>query len=318
MTTATENDAVKALQFEPHETPSSNRKTEGPYRRLARRFRSNKLAMTALVCLLLIVAAAIFAPLLAPYPPAQISMENRLLPPTSGHLLGTDELGRDTLSRLLYASRTSLLAAVTAVGVAVVIGLPSGLAAGFFGGWPDKVLSRIADAVMCFPYLLLAMAIISALGPGLRNAMTAIGLVYAPRLFRIVRAAVLEVRHSTYIEAARTSGTTSIRSITRHILPNISSPLIVQVTVMLSAALLAEASLSFLGFGVTAPDASWGMMLGRGFGNIRTAPWGTYWPGLAIAVTTLSLNVIGDGLRDSLGRERVRPPRKARKTGGAR
>lgn len=296
----------------PVPAPQPDVPAEGPYRRLFHRFLTNRLAVAATVILLLIVVAAVLAPVLAPYPPEQIGLGNRLAPPTSDHLLGTDELGRDLLSRLLYASRTSLLAAVTAVGVALAIGLPTGLIAGYFGGWVDKVFSRTADAIMCFPYLLLAMAIIAALGPGLRNAMTAIGLVYAPRLFRVVRAAAMEVRHSTYIEAAVTSGTSSARMLTRHVLPNISSPLIVQVTVMLSGALLAEASLSFLGFGVAPPDASWGQMLGRAFQNIRTSPAGTYWPGLAIAITTLSLNVIGDGLRDALGRERVRPPRRER------
>lgn len=293
-------------------TPSE-RGLEGPYRRLLRRFGSNRLAMAAALVLVLIVLAAVLAPVLAPFPPEQIAMGNRLRPPNTGNWLGTDELGRDILSRLLHASQTSLVAAATAVGVALAIGLPTGLVAGYFGGSADKILSRIADAIMCFPYLLLAMAIIAALGPGLRNAMTAIGLIYAPRLFRVVRAASMEVRHSTYVEAAITSGTSRPRMLTRHVLPNISSPLIVQVTVMLSAALLAEASLSFLGFGVTAPDASWGMMLGRAFQNIRTAPWAAYWPGLAIAITTLSLNVVGDGLRDALGRERVHPPRRERR-----
>lgn len=288
-------------------------KGEGGYRRLFRRFTGNRLALGALIVLSLVVAAAALAPLLAPYAPEQIDPRNRLRPPNTRNLLGTDELGRDNFSRLLFASRTSLLAGATAVGVGLVIGLPTGLVAGYFSGWTDKILSRVADAIMCFPYLLLAMAIITALGPGLRNAMTAIGLIYAPRLFRVVRAAVLEVRHSTYIEAAVTNGTSSARMLLRHVLPNVSSPLIVQVTVMLSAALLAEASLSFLGFGVTPPDASWGLMLGRAFGNIRSAPWGTYWPGLAIAITTLSLNIIGDGLRDALGRERIHPPRRERK-----
>lgn len=292
--------------------PVPDVKAEGPYRRLFRRFATNRLAMAATLVLGVIVITAALAPVLAPYPPEQIGLGNRLALPNAQNLLGTDELGRDTLSRLLYASRTSLLAAVTAVGVALAIGLPTGLVAGYAGGWVDKVFSRTADAVMTFPYLLLAMAIITALGPGLRNAMTAIGLVYAPRLFRVVRAAAMEVKHSTYIEAAVTSGTSSGRMLTRHVLPNISSPLIVQVTVMLSGALLAEASLSFLGFGVAPPDASWGQMLGRAFQNIRTAPAGTYWPGLAIAITTLCLNVIGDGLRDALGRERVHPPRRER------
>jgi peptide/nickel transport system permease protein len=199
--------------------------------------------------------------------------------------------------------------------VALAIGVPTGLVAGYFSGWVDRILSRIAEALMCFPYLLLAMAIIAALGPGLRNAMTAIGLIFAPRLFRLVRASVMEIRSSTFIEAAVTCGTSTRRILLRHILPNISSPLIVQLTVMLSAALLAEASLSYLGLGVSPPDSSWGLMLGRAFEYIRSAPLGTYWPGLAIALTTLSLNLIGDGLRDALGRERVNPPRSARKEG---
>lgn len=306
---------IEALTQERIEEQEALTETEGPYRRLVRRFVANRLALVALIVLLLICLVGVFAPLLAPQSHTTIDLTNRLASPNSTNWLGTDELGRDTLSRLIYATRTSLLAAFTAVLVALAIGLPAGLVAGYFGGWVDRVLSRIADALMCFPYLLLAMAIIAALGPGLRNAMTAIGLIFAPRLFRLVRASVVEIRNSTFIEAAVTCGTSTRRIVLTHILPNISSPLIVQVTVMLAAALLAEASLSFLGLGISPPDSSWGLMLGRAFEYIRSAPLGTYWPGIAIAITTLSLNIIGDGLRDALGREKIHPPRKARQEG---
>lgn len=306
-------EVMEKLSQEDIEAQEGYTASEGHYRRLIRRYASNKLAVVALFVFILIALIGISAPLIAPHSFTEIDMTNRLASPTATHWLGTDELGRDTLTRLIFASRTSLTASLLAVSVAVGIGLPFGLIAGYFGSWVDRLLSRIADALMCFPYLLLAMAVIAALGPGLRNAMTAIGLIFAPRLFRLVRASVMTIRNATFIEAAIASGTTTPRILVRHILPNISSPLIVQVTVMLAAALLAEAGLSFLGLGVMPPDSSWGLMLGRAFQYIRSAPLGTYWPGLAIALTTLSLNLIGDGLRDALGSEKIHPTRKARR-----
>lgn len=272
-------------------------------RRFLRRFAGNRLALLALVVLGVIVLSSILAPLLAPYAPEAIDVRNRLAGPTADHWLGTDSLGRDTFSRLLYAGRVSLLAAATAVGIAVTAGVPLGLVAGYFGGWIDWVLGRAADVLMTFPAIILAIAIIAATGPGLTNAMIALGIVYAPRLFRVVRSATLAVRAETYIEASVSIGTPARSIIARRVLPNILSPLLVQISLMLAAALLAEAALSLLGLGVVPPTPSWGNLLGRGFADIRSTPALVWWPGLAIAFTTLSFNLIGDGLRDALGRE---------------
>ncbi|WP_225984155.1 ABC transporter permease [Epidermidibacterium keratini] len=272
-------------------------------KRFLRRFRSNKLAVAALIVLSIIVLASAFAPLIAPYAPEQIDVLNRLSGSTPEHILGTDALGRDTFSRLLYAGRISLLAAATAVGIAMAIGIPAGLIAGYFGGAVDWLASRIADILMTFPAVLLAMAIIAARGPGLTTAMVALGIVYAPRLFRVVRSSALAVRAETYVEASISIGSSAGRIIRTRILPNILSPLLVQISLLLAAALLAEAALSLLGLGVVPPTPSWGNMLGRGFEDIRKAPLLVVYPGIAIALTTISFNLIGDGLRDSFGRE---------------
>jgi peptide/nickel transport system permease protein len=256
-----------------------------------------------LLVLVLLVAVSAAAPLLAPYSPNQIDVVNRLAGPTPAHWLGTDSLGRDTMSRLMYAGRVSLAAAAMAVTIASVVGVPLGLIAGYFGGWLDWALGRAADVLMTFPAIVLAIAIIAATGPGLTNAMVALGIVYAPRLFRVVRSATLTVRAETYVEASISIGTPARSIIARRVLPNILSPLLVQVSLMLAAALLAEAALSLLGLGVVPPTPSWGNLLGRGFTEIQTTPLLVWWPGLAIAVATLSFNLVGDGLRDSLGRE---------------
>ncbi|WP_228389092.1 ABC transporter permease [Cumulibacter manganitolerans] len=272
-------------------------------RRFLRRFLANKLAVAALVVLLLIVLSSAFAPLVAPYKPEQIDVANRLAGTTADHWLGTDSLGRDTFSRLLFAGRISLLAAATAVGIAIVVGVPTGLIAGYFGGRTDWAMSRIADILMTFPAVLLAMAIIAARGPGLSTAMVALGVVYSPRLFRVVRSSALAVRAETYVEASISIGSSAFRIIRTRILPNILSPLLVQISLLLAAALLAEAALSLLGLGVIPPTPSWGNMLGRGFEDIRKAPLLVVYPGVAIALATISFNLIGDGLRDSFGRE---------------
>ena len=272
-------------------------------KRFVRRFRSNRLAVFATIVLTLILVSSFAAPLLAPYDPNAIDVMNRLAGPTTEHWLGTDSLGRDTFSRLLYAGRVSLMAAALAVGIAVAAGVPLGLVAGYFGGWVDWVLGRLADVLMTFPAVILAIAIIAATGPGLVNAMVALGVVYAPRLFRVVRSATLAVRQETYVEASISIGTPAHSVMMRRVLPNVLSPLLVQVSLMLAAALLAEAALSLLGLGVVPPTPSFGNMLGRGFTEIRTTPLLVWFPGLMIAVATLSFNLIGDGLRDSLGRE---------------
>lgn len=267
-----------------------------------RRFRDNRPAFVALVVLALLVAASLAAPLIAPYSPEAIDVPRRLSLSTPDHWLGTDSLGRDTLSRLLYAGRVSLLAAATAVAIATAIGVPLGLLAGYVGGKLDWTLGRIGDVLMTFPAIILAIAIIAAMGPGLQNAMIALGIVYAPRLFRVARAATLQVRAETYVEASISIGTPAWKIIPRRVLPNVASPVLVQVSVMLAAALLAEAALSLLGLGVIPPTASWGVMLGSGFKEIRSTPLLVFWPGVAIALATLAFNLIGDGLRDALGR----------------
>lgn len=272
-------------------------------KRFLRRFWGNKLAVVASVVLLLIILVAVAAPLIAPYRPDEIDVVNRLSGPTVQHWLGTDSLGRDTLSRLMYAGRASLAAAALAVGIAVVAGVPLGMLAGYVGGKLDWLLSRAADVLMTFPAIVLAIAIIAATGPGLTTAMTALGIVYSPRLFRIVRSSTLGVRAETYIEASISIGTPSLTIIRKRILPNILSPLLVQTSLLLAAALLAEAALSLLGLGVIPPTPSWGNMLGRGFADIRSTPMLVVYPGIAIALATLSFNLIGDGLRDSFGRE---------------
>ncbi len=272
-------------------------------RRFVRRYRANRLAMIALIVLIVLIVLTGAAPLIAPYQPEAIDVASRLSGLTPRHWLGSDSLGRDTFSRILYGGRVSLLAAALAVGIASVIGIPLGLVAGYFGRRIDWLLGRAADIVMTFPAIILAIAIIAATGPGLTHAMTALGVVYAPRLFRVVRSATLAVRAETYVTASVSIGTPTHSIIARRVLPNILSPLLVQLSLLFAAALLAEAALSLLGLGVVPPTPSWGNLLGRGFQEIRSTPMLVWWPGLAIAIATLCFNLIGDGLRDSLGRE---------------
>lgn len=276
---------------------------ESPARRFARRFRRDRAAMTAFVVLAVIVAAAIAAPVLAPYDPDAQSLTDRLQAFNREHWLGTDDLGRDVLSRLLYASRVSLIAAVQATAIGVVLGVPTGLVAGYVRGVVDTVLSRIADALMSIPALLLALAIVGVLEPNLTSAMIAIGIVYAPRLFRLTRSAALSVREETFVEAARSVGAGPGRIIAGHVLPNVLSPLIVQISLSMGFAILFEASISFLGLGVQPPDASWGSMLGRSTRFFEQSPHLVVVPGAMILVTVLAFNVLGDGIRDSLGKE---------------
>ena len=270
----------------------------------ARRFAHNPTAMVSLILLTLIVLVAVFAPYLAPHDPARSSLRNILKPPSAMYLLGSDDLGRDVLSRLIFASRLSLVASVQAVAIALGIGLPLGLISGYVGGWVDTIIMRFNDALMSFPALILAVVIVGLLGPSLTNAMTAIGLVYAPRIMRVVRASTLSVRQEVYITAARATGCGDARIIMRHVLPNVTGPLVVQATVLMGQALLAEAGLSFLGLGVQPPEASWGAILGTAFPYMAQSPVPTIAAGLVISVTVLCFNLIGDGIRDSVGRMR--------------
>jgi peptide/nickel transport system permease protein len=275
--------------------------------RFRRRFRRQHLALVALGWLVLVALTALCAPLLATHPPLEQNLGAVLQRPgQGGHLLGTDDLGRDVYTRALYAGRISLLAAAQAVAVAVALGVVPGLVAGYAGRRVDALIMRITDGVMSFPPLILAIAFVGVLGPSLTNAMFVIGVIFAPRFVRLVRGSVLAVRQETFIEASRSIGTPTRRIIVRHVVPNVLSPLIVQVSLAAAMAMLAEASLSFLGLGVQPPDASWGSMIERGFRYTASAPWLTVFPGLLIALTVLAFNVLGDGLRDSLGREERR------------
>jgi peptide/nickel transport system permease protein len=283
--------------------PPAVEASPGPLRRFLRRFRRQRLAMLALLGLGVLAVVALLAPVLAPYEPAATDVPNQFTPPGGGYVLGTDDLGRDALSRLLYGTRISLLAPLIALAVAVGLGLPLGLLAGYMGRWVDWLISRVAETFMSLPAIILAIALVAALGPSTVNAMIALGIVYAPRLMRVVRSAVLVVREETYIEASRSIGCSSTRILAGHVLPNVVPPIVVQVSLMYGFAVLAEASLSFLGVGVQPPDASWGVLLRRGFVNLYEAPWLIFPPGFAIMLVVLAVQVVGDGLRDSLGQE---------------
>ena len=275
---------------------------ESPLARFVRRFRRHKVGMTALVFLLLLAVVAVLAPWLVPKDPNIQSLSDRLQSPSGAHWLGTDDLGRDVLSRMLMSARVSLLAAVQATAVSLVIGLPLGLIAGYARGWFDSIVSRIADAIMAIPALLFALAIIGILGRDITNAMIAIGFVNSPRFFRVVRGATLVVREQPYILAARSLGGSAGRIIRSHVLPNITSPLIVQISLSMGFAILFEAAISFLGLGVQPPDASWGTMLGRSTKFMENDAYLVIFPGLAIFFTVLAFNIVGDAVNDALGR----------------
>ena len=247
----------------------------------------------------LVVLVAIAAPVLAPHPPAA-QIAKPLLPPGSTYLLGTDEFGRDELSRLIWGARVSLYVGGLAVLIALALGATAGVVAGFFGGWVDDVIMRIMDVVLSLPALVLAIAITSVLGPTLTNAMLAIGLVYAPTFARVARGPTLTVVQVPFIEAARSIGASNWRIIARHVLPNVMAPILVQTTVSFSTAILTEAALSFLGLGTQPPTASWGLMLSAARQYMLIHPWIAVLPGSAIAVTVLGFNLLGDGLRDLL------------------
>lgn len=246
-----------------------------------------------------VVAIAVTAPLLTPHDPVAQTAKP-LLPPGTDHLLGTDEFGRDELSRLIWGARVSLYVGGLAVLIALGLGVTAGVLAGFFGGWVDDVIMRIMDIVLSLPALVLAIAITSVLGTTLTNAMLAIGLVYAPTFARVARGPTLTIVRVPFIEAARAIGASSWRIIAQHVLPNVAAPILVQMTVSFSTAILTEAALSFLGLGTQPPTASWGLMLSAARQYMLIDPWIAVLPGSAIAVTVLGFNLLGDGLRDLL------------------
>lgn len=278
----------------------------GEARPALRRFLRRKAALAAAVYLVALVSAALLAPVVAPHDPLTQDLGAVLRPPSTAHPLGTDDLGRDVLTRLLYGARLSLGAALMAVAIATLAGLPVGLTAGYVGGKLDDGLMRVIDALQAFPALILAMAISAALGPGLFNVMVAVGVVYTPRFARLVRGQVLSLREELFVEGARAVGASHVRILARHVLPNVVAPVIVQVSVGVAFALLAETSLSFLGVGIKPPEPSWGTDVGRGYRFMRLAPWLVFMPGTAILLTTLAFNMVGDGARDALDPRRDR------------
>jgi peptide/nickel transport system permease protein len=269
-----------------------------------RAFFSNRLAVFGTAVMAVFVVMAVFAPLVAPYDPLDQNLPEKFDGPSLAHPFGQDELGRDILSRIIYGARISLTAGLAAVALATVVGTIVGLTAGYLGRWPDSLLMRLMDVLLAFPSLLLAIVIVSVLGPSLPNAMLAIGIVFIPQIARVVRSAVISVRERDYIEAERALGAGNVQIVFSGILPNSMAPLIVQSTLTLATAILDVAALSFLGLGARAPTPEWGAMLTdafrSGFGVFVEGQHAIIFPGIAIALAVLAVNFIGDGLRDAL------------------
>jgi ABC-type dipeptide/oligopeptide/nickel transport system permease subunit len=265
-----------------------------------RRLRETRLVNFGLVILGIVVLCAIFAPVISPYDPLKQDYLAIAQAPSSAHWLGTDDLGRDVLSRIIYGTRVSLQVGAISVAIAVVFGAVLGLISGYVGGVVDEVIMRFVDSVQAFPGLILALGLTAALGPSIRNVMIAIGFISSPTIARLARAQTLSIRESEYVSAARVSGASASRIIARHIWPNATSPIIVQATLLVATAIVTEASLSFLGVGVQPPTPSWGSMLRTGSQYLEVAPWLAFAPGVAIFLTVLSFNFIGDGLRQVL------------------
>jgi peptide/nickel transport system permease protein len=273
---------------------------ESPARRALRRLFKRKSAALGLAVLTIFIVVAALAPLISPYDAIATSWSLVRKPPSAVHWFGTDELGRDILARVIYGARASLLAGLISVTIAMSIGVPLGLLAGYRGGFVDALISRITDAMLACPFLILAIALAAFLGPSLGNAMIAIGVSATPVFIRLTRAQVMGVKVEDYVEAARSIGNPPWRIALVHILPNILPALLVQATLSIAAAIIAEAALSFLGLGQQPPAPSWGSMLNAAQRFLTNAPWMAIWPGLAIFLVVLSLNLVGDGLRDAL------------------
>lgn len=271
-----------------------------PWMEGMQRLLRQKTAIFGLIIVCLLLLTALLAPLLAPYDPVASDLPSRLQAPSAAHFLGTDELGRDILSRIFYGSRISIQIGILAVGISLIFGTFLGAISGYYGGKLDMAIMRVIDIVMAFPYILLAIAITAMLGPGLNNAMIAIGVVGIPIYARVVRGAVLSVKEMEYIESAKVSGCSSLRIIMKHVLPNCLAPLIVQATLGIGTAILDAAGLSFLGLGAQPPKPEWGIMLNKGKDVMHNAPWVIMFPGVAILFTVLGFNLLGDGLRDAL------------------
>ncbi len=275
--------------------------TKAEILRFWKKFRKNKLAVIGAAIILIEVVLALFAPFLVPFDPFQPDYVDYLKGPGNKHLLGTDSLGRDVFSRLIYGTRVSLSAGLISVIIALVIGVPIGLITGYYQGFLDEfIIMRITDAMMSLPSLVLALAMSALLGAGLKNAMIAIGIIFTPRYIRLVRGEVMKIKEVQFIEAASSLGMSDLRILFKHILPNILSPIMVQATLSIATGIIVEASLSYLGMGTQPPTPSWGTMLSSGQGYLEQAPWIALGAGTAIFISVLAFNIFGDGLRDVL------------------
>jgi peptide/nickel transport system permease protein len=275
------------------------RQAPSPWTAARRRFLQSRTGLVGAVVLVIITLAALFAGQISPYSPTRQDFRVEREAPSANHLMGTDEFGRDVLSRIIWGGQASLQAGATAASIALLVGLVLGMLAAYYGGRLDSVVMRTMDVVLAFPYILLAIAVVAILGPGLRNAMIAIGIVYVPHYARVVRGAVLSVRGRDYVEAARALGGRDGRIMWQHVLPNTVAPVIVQTTLNVGSAIIDTAGLSFLGLGTQPPTPDWGNMLSAGRSYVIDAPWIATFPGLAILVTVLAFNLMGDALRDA-------------------
>jgi peptide/nickel transport system permease protein len=279
---------------------AATRRDDSPGRRAVRRLVRRRGAMVGLAFVVFFVAIAVFAPEVSPHDPLRTNWGAVRQAPSDVYRLGTDEIGRDVLSRVIWGARASLLAGVVSVSISLALGVPIGMLAGYLGGWIDALISRLTDAMLACPFLILAIALAAFLGPSLTNAMIAIGISATPPLIRLTRGQVMAVKIEDYVEAARAIGNPHLRVALRHILPNVVAPILVQATLAIAAAIIAEASLSFLGLGQQPPAPSWGSMLNTAKNYVDHAPWMAIWPGLSIFLLVLSFNLLGDGLRDAL------------------
>ncbi|ANF58152.1 ABC transporter permease [Halotalea alkalilenta] len=273
---------------------------ETPGRRAWRKFKANKAALAGLCIIVFFALLALAAPILPIADPTATSWSAIRQPPSAAHWLGTDEIGRDLLSRLIWGSQASLAAGIVSVAIAVVIGVPIGLVSGYFGGWIDMLISRVTEAFLAMPFLITAIALAAFLGPSLSNAMIAIGLSAMPIFVRLTRGQVLAVKTEDYVEGARSIGLGNLMILKRYIAPNVFPPILVQATLTVATAIIAEASLSFLGLGQQPPDPSWGSMLNVAKNFMSQAPWMAIWPGAAIFLVVIGFNLVGDGLGDAL------------------
>ena len=265
-----------------------------------RRFRRHRPALLGLIILLSFLVLTLAAPWITPYDPTAQRLTQALIPPSAEHPLGTDHLGRDILARILYGTRYSMVISILAVAIGLVVGVPLGAISGYYGGWVDMVIQRIADTLLSFPSILLALSMVAVLGVGLQNVIISVGVGTIPSFIRLVRGTVLSLREETYVEAARCIGVSDWQIIWRHIMRNAMAPVIVQATLSMGTTLLVAAGLGFLGLGVQPPTPEWGTMLGEGRQYIFSAPYMATFPGLAIFLTVLGFNLVGDGLRDAL------------------